>query len=143
MFFFFYDLAYTPMVISYTLEILPYNIRARGLAIMNFTAYLSNAFNVFVNPWALGAIGWKYYLVFCGWLVVELVIVMLFIVETKDRTLEETAALFDGVKPPGNTEWKDSLTFARTPQPRSPRVDKDFRDNYFELHESSGVSETQ
>jgi hypothetical protein len=34
MFFFFYDFAYTPMIVSYTLEILPYNIRARGLAIM-------------------------------------------------------------------------------------------------------------
>lgn len=34
MFFFFYDFAYTPMIISYTLEILPYNIRAKGLAIL-------------------------------------------------------------------------------------------------------------
>ena len=33
-YYFFYDFAYTPLLVSYTLEILPYNIRARGLAIM-------------------------------------------------------------------------------------------------------------
>lgn len=41
------------------------------------------AFNQFVNPWALEAIGWWYYLVYCGWLVFELVFVLWFIVETK------------------------------------------------------------
>ncbi|KAG2074267.1 general substrate transporter [Suillus decipiens] len=137
-FFFFYDFAYTPMIVSYTLEILPYNIRARGLAISNFSAYLSNAVNLYVNPLALNSIGWKYYLFFCGWLVVELAFVTMFIVETKGRTLEDTAALFDGVKPPRNTtEWRDNLDFARMPRPRSPGLDKDARDN-FELHESSG-----
>lgn len=33
-YFFFYDLAYTSMLVLYTLEILPYNIRAKGFAIM-------------------------------------------------------------------------------------------------------------
>lgn len=41
------------------------------------------AFNQFVNPWALDAISWKYYIVYCGWLVFELVFVLFFIVETK------------------------------------------------------------
>lgn len=33
-FYLFYDIAYTPMLIAYTLEILPYAIRAKGFAIM-------------------------------------------------------------------------------------------------------------
>ena len=41
------------------------------------------AFNQFVNPWALDAISWWYYTVYCGWLVVELVFIYFFIVETK------------------------------------------------------------
>lgn len=41
------------------------------------------AFNQFVNPWALEAISWWYYVVYCGWLVFELVFVFFFIVETK------------------------------------------------------------
>ena len=37
-----------------------------------------------------------YYLVYVGWLVVELVTVYLFFVETKGPTLEEMAKIFDG-----------------------------------------------
>lgn len=65
------------MLIAYTLEILPFNIRAKGFAAMvsnvviigsrrilmfrqNFVVSLTLAFNQFVNPWALDAIGWKY-----------------------------------------------------------------------------------
>ncbi|OCH94384.1 general substrate transporter [Obba rivulosa] len=99
-FYFFYDIAYTPMLIAYTLEILPFNIRAKGFAAMNFLVSLTLAFNQFVNPWALDAIGWKYYLVYCGWLIIELVFIVCYIVETKGRTLEETAALFDGEQQP-------------------------------------------
>lgn len=39
---------------------------------------------------------------YCGWLVIELVFVVGFIVETRGRTLEETAALFDGEQQPQN-----------------------------------------
>ncbi|KAI0078841.1 general substrate transporter [Panus rudis PR-1116 ss-1] len=99
-FYFFYDIAYTPMLIAYTLEILPFSIRAKGFAVMNLVVSLVLAFNQFVNPWALDAIGWKYYLVYCGWLIIELVFVVTFIVETRGRTLEETAALFDGEQQP-------------------------------------------
>lgn len=34
LFFFFYDIAYTPMLVAYTLEILPFSIRAKGFAVM-------------------------------------------------------------------------------------------------------------
>lgn len=33
-FFFFYDMAYSPMLVAYTLEILPFNIRAKGFAVL-------------------------------------------------------------------------------------------------------------
>ncbi|KIK45376.1 hypothetical protein CY34DRAFT_542058 [Suillus luteus UH-Slu-Lm8-n1] len=97
-YFFFYDFAYTSMLVLYTLEILPYNIRAKGFAIMNIAMYSTNAFNSLVNPVALNTIGWKYYLFYCGWLIFELIFVMVYIVETRACTLEETATLFDGVK---------------------------------------------
>lgn len=43
------------------------------------------AFNQFVNLWALvnGAINWWYYIVYCVWLVFELVFICFFIVTTK------------------------------------------------------------
>jgi len=91
-----YDLAFTPLIVSYTVEILPYQIRAKGFTVFNFSISLSLIFNQYVNPVALDAIGWKYYVVYCCWLCFEAVFLYLFVIETKNRTLEETAVLFDG-----------------------------------------------
>lgn len=54
-----YSIAYTPMLISYTVEILPYCIRARGFAAMNLTMGIGITTNQFVNPVALKALKWK------------------------------------------------------------------------------------
>ncbi|KAI5123250.1 hypothetical protein M0805_001339 [Coniferiporia weirii] len=91
-----YDIAFTPLIVSYTVEILPYAIRAKGLTIFSFSVSLSLIFNQYVNPIALGKLGWKYYIVYCCWIAFELVYCFLFIIETKNLTLEETSALFDG-----------------------------------------------
>ncbi|PAV15195.1 hexose transporter [Pyrrhoderma noxium] len=91
-----YNIAFSPLIVSYTVEILPYNIRAKGLSIFNFTISVALIFNQYVNPIALDALGWKYYVVYCVFIAFETVYCYLFIVETKNRSLEETAALFDG-----------------------------------------------
>jgi len=91
-----YAIAYTPLIVSYTLEILPFALRARGFTVFNFAVTLSVIFNQYINPILLDKIGWKYYLVYVCWLVFELVFVYFFIIETKGKTLEETGALFDG-----------------------------------------------
>jgi len=98
-FYMFYDLTYTPLLISYSVEILPFNIRAKGFALMNIIVCLSLAFNQFVNPVALNALGWKYFVFYNCWLAFELAFVMRYVIETRGRTLEETAALFDGEQP--------------------------------------------
>ncbi|KAG9006696.1 hypothetical protein FRB94_014147 [Tulasnella sp. JGI-2019a] len=92
----FYDIAYSPLLVAYTVEILPFNVRAKGFAVMNFTVSIALIFNQYVNPVALKKLGWKYYLFYCGWLAFELIFVYFFLWETKGRTLEQTAALFDG-----------------------------------------------
>ncbi|KAF4218822.1 hypothetical protein CNMCM5878_004418 [Aspergillus fumigatiaffinis] len=56
----FYDMAFTPLPIAYTVEILPFTIRSKGMALFTSTATLGNAFNQFVNPIALKAISWRY-----------------------------------------------------------------------------------
>ncbi|KAG9083020.1 hypothetical protein FS749_006366 [Ceratobasidium sp. UAMH 11750] len=92
----FYDIAYTPLLVSYTVEITPYRIRAKMFAVMNVSVTASLVFNQYVNPIALDALHWKYYIVYVAWLVFELGFIYLYAVETKGRSLEETAALFDG-----------------------------------------------
>ncbi|KIJ98739.1 hypothetical protein K443DRAFT_133322 [Laccaria amethystina LaAM-08-1] len=99
-----YDLAFTPLIISYTVEILPFRLRAKGFTVFSFAISLSLIFNQYVNPIALDKIGWKYYIVYICWLSFEAVFLWFYVVETKNRTLEETAALFDG------HEDKDQIT---------------------------------
>ncbi|KAH8118062.1 general substrate transporter [Phellopilus nigrolimitatus] len=141
LFFFFYDIAYTPMLVAYTLEILPYNVRAKGFAIMNMTVCLTLAFNQFVNPWALDAMKWRYYIVYCAWLVLELAFVLRYVIETKGRTLEETAALFDGESVPKEIVAMGgeaaTMTMPRIPvylQEMAVRYEKAEARDYLELH---------
>ncbi|TFY58091.1 hypothetical protein EVG20_g8291 [Dentipellis fragilis] len=124
----FYDLAFTPLIVSYSVEILPYSIRAKGFVVFNFAVSASVVFNqcVFRFPGSLlphadhdvltHAVGqvrepdrtqcsWLevlraqlLVLVYVCWLAFEAVFVFIFVIETKNRTLEETAALFDGAE---------------------------------------------
>lgn len=57
----FRSLAFTPLIVSYTLEILPYSLRAKGFNIFNLTISIALIFNQYVNPIALKNISWKYY----------------------------------------------------------------------------------
>ncbi|KAG8876102.1 hypothetical protein FRB97_004456 [Tulasnella sp. 331] len=100
----FYDIAYTPLLVSYTIEILPFRMRAKGFAVMSITVVLGLVFNQFVNPIALEKLGWKYYIFYVVWLAFELVFVYVYLWETRGRTLEQTAVLFDGY------EERSSLT---------------------------------
>lgn len=56
-----YDIAFTPLIVSYTVEILPYHLRAKGFNLFNFVISVALIFNQYVNPIALDALGWKYY----------------------------------------------------------------------------------
>lgn len=96
LFYAFYDIAFTPLIVTYTVEILPFALRAKGFTVFNFSLTLSLIFNQYINPIALSALGWKYYIVYVCWLAFEIGFIWVFLIETKNRTLEETAALFDG-----------------------------------------------
>lgn len=50
----------------------------------------------YVNPIALDRIGWKYYIVYCIWILVEIATVYFIFPETHNRTLEELSFMFEG-----------------------------------------------
>jgi hypothetical protein len=91
-----YSVAWSGLLVAYAVEIVPYRLRSKGLAIMFFSVNAALFFNNYVNPVALASIGWKYYLVYDIWLLVELVTVYIFYPETKGPTLEEMVKIFDG-----------------------------------------------
>lgn len=92
----FYNLAWSGLLVGYTVEILPFSLRAKGMCYMFAFVDVALFFNTYVNPIALEDIGWKYYIVYCIWLGFELVFVWFYYIETKNTPLEEIAKHFDG-----------------------------------------------
>jgi MFS family permease len=111
-----YALAWSGLLVAYTVEIMPYKIRAKGLMIMNFWVQVALVINQYVNPLGFTHLNpnWKLYTIYtvsadislCQrpamltlpqcWIAFELVFVYFLYVETKGPTLEEIAKIFDG-----------------------------------------------
>ncbi|TRX91859.1 hypothetical protein FHL15_007178 [Xylaria flabelliformis] len=115
-FFFHYDISFTPLLFGYPTEILPFNIRAKGIAVELFGIYGSLTLLAFVNPIGLENIGWKYYLLFSVLLVVFFVITYFLFPETKGYTLEEISVLFDGPQPLGHLDKAAAMDAAHNSQ---------------------------
>ncbi|KAL3465005.1 major facilitator superfamily domain-containing protein [Aspergillus heterothallicus] len=92
----FYNIAWSGLLVGYTVEILPYSLRAKGMTVMWFCIDAALFFNQYVNPIALDDLGWKYYIFYCVLLAVELAVVWFFYIETRNTPLEEIAKYFDG-----------------------------------------------
>lgn len=92
----FYNCAWSGLLVGYAVEILPYKLRAKGLTLMFLAVDLALFFNSYVNPVALSALGWKYYIVYDVWLFIELCVVYFFYIETRNTPLEEIVKFFDG-----------------------------------------------
>ncbi|KAL5359028.1 general substrate transporter [Aspergillus floccosus] len=92
----FYNIAWSGLLVGYTVEILPYSIRAKGMTVMWLCIDAALFFNQYINPIALENLGWKYYIFYCVWLGVELTVVWFFYIETRNTPLEEIAKYFDG-----------------------------------------------
>lgn len=73
-FYFHYDIAYTPLLLGYPTEIFPYSIRSKGVTVELLAVYSSLIILAFVNPIALDRIGWRYYIFFCCFDVLVLVV---------------------------------------------------------------------
>ncbi|KAG9961078.1 general substrate transporter, partial [Aureobasidium melanogenum] len=95
-FYYHYDIAYTPLLMSYPTEIFPYSLRSKGLTCELLSIYISLVIAAFTNPIGLENLGWKYYIVFCCFLVVILAVTFLKFPETKGFSLEEIVKIFDG-----------------------------------------------
>lgn len=70
--------------------------RSKGISMCLMTTQLAVFFNIFVNPIALEAIQWRYYLVYVVILVIITATIWFFYPETNGHSLEEMARVFDG-----------------------------------------------
>lgn len=91
-----FALGWGVLQVTYVVEILPFNLRARGLVLYNLFVALALIFNQYANPIGVTNAGWKFYITYDVWLLFELVVVYFLFVETGKLSLEETAAVIDG-----------------------------------------------
>lgn len=84
-----YALAWSGLLVAYTVEILPYKLRAKGVFIMNLSVQVALTINNYVNPIPISEGGgwfgqnWKLFACYAGWVLLELIWVYYFYVETR------------------------------------------------------------
>jgi hypothetical protein len=84
-----YSLAWSGLLVAYTVEILPYKLRAKGVFIMNLFVQVALTINNYVNPIPISEGGgwygqnWKLFACYTGWVLLELIFVYYFYVETR------------------------------------------------------------
>lgn len=99
-----YALAWSGLLVAYTVEILPYKLRAKGVFIMNISVQVALTINNYVNPIPISEGGgwygenWKLFACYAGWVLLELIWVYYFYVETRyvtfySRHFESTLTL--------------------------------------------------
>jgi MFS family permease len=98
---FFFTVGISPMGYAYPIELYQYSLRGRGLSFSNSITMCGLILGMFVNPIALTDIGWKYYIVFCVLLGIMIILVYFLFPETKGRTLEEIAEIFQSLEMAG------------------------------------------
>lgn len=90
---------FTPLQTLYAVECLENRTRAKGSGLNFLFLNIAMVVNTFGISVGIQKIGWKLYLVYIGWIVVELVIIYFFFVETAGKTLEEMGEIFDAPNP--------------------------------------------
>lgn len=84
----------TPLQALYPVEVLSFEMRAKGMAFSNLAVSAGGLLNQFAWPVALAAIGWKTYIIFSVWCFFQAATIYWFCPETKNRTLEELDDIF-------------------------------------------------
>ncbi|EKM59909.1 uncharacterized protein PHACADRAFT_250708 [Phanerochaete carnosa HHB-10118-sp] len=90
-----YNLGYNALTYTYLVELFPYHVRSKGIAVFQWWGRAAGFFNQFVNPIGIANAGWKYYISYCIFLLFEVFFVYFLFPETSGRSLEELAFLFE------------------------------------------------
>ncbi|PHH71526.1 hypothetical protein CDD80_5222 [Ophiocordyceps camponoti-rufipedis] len=96
-----------PMVWAIQAELFPQRFRAKGMAMSTASNWIWNFCIGFFTPFIFNAIGFDYGYVFAACNFVAALLIYFFVIEGKNRTLEEVDTMYiEHVKPWKSTEWK-------------------------------------
>jgi len=94
-----YSIGITPLQALYPVEVLSFEMRAKGMAFSALAVNAGGMLNQFAWPIALAKIKWKTYIVFVVWNAVQSAVFYFMMPETKNRTLEELDQIFEAKNP--------------------------------------------
>nr|OQO16755.1 hypothetical protein B0A51_15710 [Rachicladosporium sp. CCFEE 5018] len=94
-----YSVGLTPLQALYPVEVLSFEMRAKGMAFSSLAVNAGGMLNQFAWPIALSKIGWHTYIIFIIWNAVMATVFYFFMPETKNRTLEELDTIFESPNP--------------------------------------------
>ncbi|PGH15984.1 hypothetical protein AJ80_05360 [Polytolypa hystricis UAMH7299] len=110
-----FSFGWTPLQSMYIAETLTTTTRAKGTAVGNFMSSVSSIIIQYSSGPAFKDIKYYFYLVFVFWDLVEVVIMWFYFPETKERTLEELAEVFEAPNPVKRSLMKrDETTILNT-----------------------------
>ena len=90
---------FTPLQTLYAVECLENRTRAKGSGLNFLFLNIAMVVNTYGISVGIEAIGWKLYIVYIGWICVEIAVIYFFFVETAGKTLEEMGNIFAAKNP--------------------------------------------
>ncbi|KAK0190362.1 general substrate transporter [Armillaria mellea] len=81
--------------VAFLVELFPFHTRAKGITVFQWFSRMAGFFNQFVNPIGIANAGWKYYLSYVIWILIEVLTIYFLFPETAHKTLEELSFLYE------------------------------------------------
>jgi Sugar (and other) transporter len=89
-----YSIGFTPLQALYPVEVLSFEMRAKGMGFSGFAVAAAGMLNQFAWPISMDKIGWRTYIIFTIWCGIQATVIYFFIPETKNRTVSCLALFF-------------------------------------------------
>jgi sugar porter (SP) family MFS transporter len=105
---------FTPLQTLYSVECLENRTRAKGSGLNFLFLNVAIMVNTYGISEGMAAIGWRLYIVYIVWIVVEIVVIYFFFVETAGKTLEEMSEIFEAKNPRKASTQKRKIALDQT-----------------------------
>ncbi|KAK5745771.1 hypothetical protein LTR17_001273 [Elasticomyces elasticus] len=94
-----FSVGITPLQALYPVEVLSFEMRAKGMGFSSLSVAVGGLLNQFAWPISLAKIGWHTYIIFIVWDAIQWGVWYTIMPETKNRTLEELDKIFEARRP--------------------------------------------
>ncbi|EMC91096.1 hypothetical protein BAUCODRAFT_152390 [Baudoinia panamericana UAMH 10762] len=94
-----FSIGITPLQALYPVEVLSFEMRAKGMAFSSLAVNAGGLLNQFAWPISLARIGWHTYIIFIVWDAIQWLVFYFIMPETRRRTLEELDEIFNSKRP--------------------------------------------